>query len=49
MIAYKLSQWMQLLFFIIVLISQSIRARPVEIDEDNWEGLLSQGEWMVEL
>lgn len=27
---------------------ESVEAKPVEINEDNWESLLGQGEWMVE-
>lgn len=27
----------------------SVEAKPVEINEDNWESLLGKGEWMVEL
>jgi len=26
-----------------------LNAKPVEVNEDNWENLLSKGEWMVEL
>ena len=32
-----------------LLVVTEVQAKPVEISEDNWESLLGQGEWMVEL
>jgi hypothetical protein len=34
---------------ILLSFCQLISSKAIEIDEDNWEELLSKGEWMVEL
>jgi hypothetical protein len=38
-----------LLIFICVNALKFLNAKPVEVNEENWENLLSKGEWMVEL
>jgi hypothetical protein len=38
-----------LLIFICANAIILLNAKPVEVNEDNWENLLSKGEWMVEL